>query len=74
MNRLPWEFGRGRPRLGGLSVEKTEERRIAAMQNGAKRGHATRDSAGTEGAARSRRRLPPSEPEWGWNETRLRVG
>ena len=39
-----WEFGRGKPRLGGLSVAETEARRlgIAVMQDGAKRGHATR--------------------------------
>ena len=40
-----WEFGLGKPRLGGLSAEKTEERRIAVMQNGAKCGY-TRDSLG----------------------------
>ena len=37
-----WEFGRGMPLLGGLSVADTEARRIAVMQDGAKRqgGHA----------------------------------
>jgi hypothetical protein len=25
-----WSFGRGKPRLGGLSVEKTFERQVAA--------------------------------------------
>ena len=40
-----WEFGQGKPRLGGHSVEKTEELRTAVMQNGARRhgGKATRD-------------------------------
>ena len=44
-NQWLCEFGRGKPRLGGLSVAETEERRlgIAVMQDGAKRGsHATR--------------------------------
>ena len=29
-----WEFGRGKPRLGGLSLAETEELRIAVMQWG----------------------------------------
>ena len=32
-----WQFGRGRPRLGGLSVSETEERREAVVRAGAKR-------------------------------------
>ena len=36
------EVGLGKRCLGGLSVEKTEERRIPVVQNGAKRGHAIR--------------------------------
>ena len=43
LNQWLLEFGRGKPRLGGLSVEKTVEQRIAVMQNGVKRGHATLD-------------------------------
>ena len=37
-----WQFGRGKPRVGGLSVADTEDRRIAVLQDGAtrKRGHA----------------------------------
>ena len=44
LNQWLWEFGRGKPRLGGLSVTvaETEARRIAVIQDGAKRGHATR--------------------------------
>ena len=37
LNQWLWEFGRGKPRFGGLSDSvggKTEERRIAVMQNG----------------------------------------
>ncbi len=29
LSRWLWQFGRGKPRLGGLSVEKTEERKQA---------------------------------------------
>ena len=28
-----WQFGRGKPRLGGLSVDATEERHIAGMKD-----------------------------------------
>jgi len=42
LNQWLWQFGRGKPRLGGLSVSATEERRIAEMQDSAKRGHETR--------------------------------
>ena len=34
--------GRGKQRLGGLSVAETEERRIAVSKDGAKRAVATR--------------------------------
>ena len=27
-----WQFGRGKPRLGGLSVEKTDDRKEAAQK------------------------------------------
>ena len=37
-----WLFGRGRPRLGGLTVSETEERRDAVNRAGSKRGHETR--------------------------------
>ena len=35
-------FGRGKPRLGDLSVSDSEELRMAVMQEGTRRGHATR--------------------------------
>jgi uncharacterized small protein (DUF1192 family) len=35
-------FGRGKPRLEGLSVADTEDRQIAVLQDGARRGHAMR--------------------------------
>jgi hypothetical protein len=34
LNQWMWEFGRGKPRLGGLSVTETEERRIAVRKEG----------------------------------------
>ena len=40
INQSLWQFGRGKPRLGGLLVSETEERRIA--KDGAKRAVATR--------------------------------
>ena len=42
INQWLWQFGRGKQRLGGLSVAETEERRIAAAKDGAKRAVATR--------------------------------
>ena len=41
INQWLWQFGRGKPRLGGLSVAETEERRIAVAKDGAKRAVAT---------------------------------
>ena len=44
VNPLLWQFGRGRPRLGGLSVSETEERREAVVRGlraGAKRSQET---------------------------------
>jgi hypothetical protein len=40
----PWllQFGRGKPRLGGLSVEKTEERKQADRDEQHQRGVETR--------------------------------
>ncbi len=31
VNQWLWQFGRGKPRLGGLSVEKTDDRKEAAL-------------------------------------------
>ena len=42
VNPWLWQFGRGRPRLGGLTVSETEERRDAVNRAGSKRGHETR--------------------------------
>ncbi len=32
VNQWLWQFGRGKPRLGGLSVEKTDDRKEAALK------------------------------------------
>ena len=34
-----WFFGRGNPRLGGLSVAETEVWQMAVMQEGVRSGH-----------------------------------
>ena len=35
VNQWLWQFGRGKPRLGGLSVAETEELRIEVAKDGA---------------------------------------
>ena len=55
INQWLWQFGRGKPRLAGLSVAETEELRIAVAKDGAKRAVATLP----EGAARLSRRHGP---------------
>ena len=55
MNAWLWQFGGGKPRLGGLSVTEAEERRIAVLQDGAKRGHATQTKRKHQPAARKAR-------------------
>ena len=42
VNPWLWQFGRGRPRLGGLSVTETEERRVLIARKGAVKSHETR--------------------------------
>ncbi len=42
VNPWLWQFGRGKPRQGGLSVEATEERRHVRMIDGHKRSVETR--------------------------------
>jgi hypothetical protein len=42
VNTWLWQFGRGRERLGGLSVSETEDRREQVVSAGAKQGHETR--------------------------------
>ena len=42
VNTWLWRFGRGRERLGGLSVSETEDRREQVVSAGAKRGAKTR--------------------------------
>ncbi len=42
VNPWLWQFGRGKPRLGGLSVEKTGARKVAAQKERLQRGAETR--------------------------------
>jgi hypothetical protein len=42
VNPWLWQFGRGKPRLGGLSVEKTGDRKEAAQKERLQRGAETR--------------------------------
>ena len=42
VNTWLWQFGRGRERLGGLSVSEAEDRREQAYSAGAQRGAETR--------------------------------
>jgi hypothetical protein len=32
VNQWLWQFGRGKPRLGGLTIEETAERQVAASK------------------------------------------
>ena len=41
VNLWLWQFGRGKPRLGGLSVEKTDDRKEAAQKERLLRGAET---------------------------------
>ena len=42
VNPWLWQFGRGKPHLGGLSVEKTDDRKEAALKELLLRGAETR--------------------------------
>ena len=42
VNLWLWQFGRGKPRLGGLSVEDTDDRKEAALKERSLRGAETR--------------------------------
>ncbi len=46
VNPWLWQFGRGKPRLGGLSVEKTDDRKEAAQKERLLRGAETRQRHG----------------------------
>ena len=47
VNQWLWQFGRGKPRLGGLTIKETAERQIADSKASDKRGKETRE--GSEG-------------------------
>ncbi len=42
VNQRLWQFGCGKPRLGGLSVEETADRNDAALHERSQRGAETR--------------------------------
>ena len=42
VNQWLWRFARGKPRLGGLSVEETDDRKDAAQKVWIERGAETR--------------------------------
>jgi len=42
VNQLLWRFARGKPRLGGLSVEETDDRKDATQKVRVERGAETR--------------------------------
>ena len=42
VNPWLWQFGRGRPRIWGLSVSETKERRNVDVRAGVKRSHEIR--------------------------------
>jgi hypothetical protein len=44
VNQWLWQFGRGKLRLGGLSVEDTDDRKEAALKERSLRGAETRRS------------------------------
>ena len=58
VNQWLWRFGRGKPRLGGLSVSETDVQQMTVMQEGAARhGYATR----TKGRHAPKARRPSEE-------------
>ncbi len=42
VNQWLWQFGRGKPRLGGLSFEETDDRKETALKERSLRGAETR--------------------------------
>ena len=66
INQWLWQFGRGKPRLAGLSVAETEELRIAVAKDGAKRAVAT---WARRPAKLSRRQGPRAD----WNRLSLAI-
>ena len=42
VNQWLWQFGRGKPRLGGLSVQETDDRKDASQKERIERGAETR--------------------------------
>ncbi len=50
VNTWLWQFGRGKPRLGGLSIEETSDRQDAACKASDKRQKETREGSKGDGS------------------------
>ena len=50
VNTWLWMFGRGKPRLGGLTIEETSDRQDSARKASDKRRKETRDGRKDDGA------------------------
>ena len=50
VNTWLWQFGRGKPRIGGLTIEETAERQDSARKSSDKRRKETREGRKRDGA------------------------
>ena len=50
VNTWLWQFGRGKPRIGGLTIEETSERQDSARKSSDKRRKETREGRKRDGA------------------------
>ncbi len=50
VNTWLWQFGRGKPRLGGLTIEETSDRQDSARKASDKRWKETREGSKGDGA------------------------
>ncbi len=50
VNTWLWQFGRGKPRIGGLTIEETEERLDSARKSSDKRKKETHEGRKRDGA------------------------
>ena len=49
VNTWLWQFGRGKPRIGGLTIEETSKRQDSASKSSDKRRKETRESRKRDG-------------------------
>ena len=50
LNTWLWQFGRGKPRIGGLTIKETSERHDSASKSSDKRRKETREGRKRDGA------------------------